>query len=1125
MKITHTLAKIMLLSVSMVLSQQGAAAPINPEGQPLGYIGPMELSTTDLTNGAKGYRGWFENGAWQGDLIEYDVTDGGGISTSIDLSEPTPQQSTGGGNWSALVNFADTADTTSHWNTDRKIIFSNNYGSNQKAFRWEELDIYQKAALDNLTALDATGNPSPVLNYLRGDRINEGAAGSMRTRFTVLGDIIHSNPEYVGAPEASFTDTDYVTFKNDNSSRAPRVYIGANDGMLHAFSANNGQEMWAYVPSMLIPKMKRLAGRPYSHTYFVDGSITVQDAHASGAWRTVLVGSLGAGGRGLYALDVTSPLLGSEIGAVGNDKKIMWEERAENTPGDPDTGANPDIGYIFDATTITQLNDGKWYAVFGNGFGSDNGEAVLMMKELRTDWSAPAVVKVRTGAGGDNGLSAPALVDTDGDGKADIAWAGDIKGDLWRFDLSGGPGAWTKAYKVYDGDPNQPITMAPDVAIHPQLGHLVMFGTGKLYEAADLDTESTQALFGVWDSGVAASYTTPLTSVNLLDQLLSLNTEYARFGFTEKVRTFTTTVVVDYSTHKGWKVELWAGERMLTPPQLRAGRLKTTIYNPNDGTNWLLEATFLDGNMAENSIFNLNQDTVLDELDRVNANGNVDGGGNPDYSDPEDIPMAWKRPNGTMSQPTIASLSAGVDTMFLNFLNPPVVEAAVVPGGCTGVCEGGLEGGHIDLDNDATLGGGTDQHTHEYDDDVNRTYIDYLDISAGALKADGTPAVIQRDVTDVVDNTEWFIPLIANADFSKGGTLKISRNGSTDDVEYNVVEYQKMIHEALATWDGVSDLLDPAGRSLIFKLNTVDEFTISFNSLALITGGLHPSETGCVRDTEPYRSHNNRWRNGALTMQLVKVSHFAGLATAIVDGETVQTESALDRLKVQIPVDFQEAVYLTDGTGVALTRDVDGNGTIGDGSGPAYEIYGGLHADPALADPGFLYESTMFWHFSGPCYGKPGWAEAYLIESQYTMFAIFFEGLDRAGVTTLDELAAMIDALLARGCAVEGGVSSGDKDDKDTTVVVEDPDSCQAEYDDLAQTYALGLLMEANGNSVSCGADGCLGDGSDVQTDEGSGTSLSGDPLAIVGGIDEGGITSGPNFEAGRRTWIDILPE
>jgi hypothetical protein len=1104
MKITNNLAKLMLLSASMVLSQQGAAVPIDPEGQPLGFIGPMELSTTDLSNGAKGYRGWFENGGWQGDLIEYDVTNTGGISTSIDLTGPSPQLGAGGANWSAHVNFAATADTTSHWNTGRKIIFSNSYGGNQKAFRWENLDVYQKAALDNLTAVEATGNPSPVLNYLRGDRINEGVAGSMRSRFTVLGDIIHSNPVYVGAPRESFTDSAYVTFKNDNINRSPRVYIGANDGMLHAFNATNGQEEWAYVPSMLIPKMKRLPGRPYAHTYYVDGGINVRDAFVNGAWRTVLVGSLGAGGRGLYALDVTHPGLVSETSATGDAKKIMWEVRAENTPGDPEAGADPDVGYIFDATTITQLNDGKWYAVFGNGIGSANGEAILMMKELRNDGTSPAPIKISTGSIGDNGLSAPALVDTNNDGKADIAWAGDIKGDLWRFNLTAAGG--TLAYKVYDGDPSQPITTAPDVTKHPQFGHLVLFGTGKLYEEKDLLTESTQALYGIWDTGSQPTYAEPL-----LDQLLSLNTTYDRFGFNERVRTYTTTVTVDYAIYKGWRVELYPGERMLTPPQLRAGRLKTTIYNPIDTTNWLLEAVFLDGNMAEEAIFNLNQDTALDELDRVNGNGNVNLDNSPDYSDPEDIPMAWKRPNGNMSQPTIASLAPGVDTMFLNFLNPPIVETAVVPGGCTGSCTGGLEGGHIDLDHDTVLGGDTDDHTHEYDDDVNRTYIDYLDISAGG-------ALIQRNVTEAMDNNVDFIPLIANADFSKGGTLKISRNGSTDDLEYNVVEYQKMIHEKLATWDGASALLDPNGRSLIFKLNNVDDFRISFNSLVLITGGLHPTNTGCVRGNE--FPATGRWRNGSLTMQLVKASHFAGLAAG---------ESALDRLVVQTPVDFQEAVYLPPNyNGVALTADLDGNGTI-DGTSPAYEIYGGLHADPALgnANNGFLYESTMFWHFDGVnCYGQPGWATEYFEFSQNSVYEIFYERLDRSGATTLDELAALVDGLIAEGCAVEGGVTSGDKDTKDSEPVVEDPDSCQAEYDELAETLALGRLIEANGTTINCGSEGCLGDASGGGSgDGGSGTSLSGDPLAIVGGIDEGGITSGPNFEAGRRTWIDILPQ
>jgi hypothetical protein len=1129
MKITSTLAKIMLLSVSMLLSQQGAAAPINPEGQPLGYIGPIELSNTDLTNGAKGYRGWFENAGWQGDLVEYDITSGGGISTSIDFSEPSPKQSDGGSNWSAHVTFQTLAgdgdpddallDPNDYWHTGRKIIFSNNYGQNQKAFRWGELTTKQRAVLDNLADPNDPDDTSDVLDYIRGARDNEGPAGSMRTRYSLLGDIIHSNPEYVGKPEGNYTDSEYVAFKNDNglSNRAARVYVGANDGMLHAFDADTGQEKWAYVPSMLIPKLKRLVGRPFSHTYFVDGGITVQDAYVNGEWRTILVGSLGAGGRGLYALNVTNENLTSEYAASGDDKKIMWEERAENTPGDDaSTGANPDIGYIFDASTIAKLNDGKWYAVFGNGIGSDNGQAKLMMKELSTN-SNPTTIKISTESSTDNGLAAPALVDTNGDGKADIAWAGDINGDLWRFNLPNGPSTGTSSYKVYDGDPSQPITQAPDVARHPQYGYIVMFGTGKLYEAADLEDDSTQALYGIWDTGV--QQTQPLL---LQSQELSFNTDYTRFGFDETVRTYTTSVLVNYNNnYKGWKVELYPGERMLTSPQLRAGRLKTTIYNPDGGTNWLLEADFLDGNMANNSIYNLNQDNDLNEDDRVNGNENLDGDGAPDYSDPEDIPMGWQRPDGNMSQPTIASLSAGVDTMFLNFLNPPIVEVAVAPpeptgeSGCVGVCSGGLEGGHFDLDHDTDLGGSTDEHTHEYDDDTNRTYIDFLDM------------VEQHDIQDDVANGVDFIPLIANADFSKGGTLLISRNGSTDDVEYNVVEYQKMIHQALAEWDGVSDLTDPEGRSLIFKINQVDKFRITFNSLALITGGLHPSETGCVKDDPVTHTYNGRWRNGALVMHLVKADLFDDLGAS---------ESALDRLVVQTPVDFQEAVYLPpEYNGVRLTKDVDEDGFIV-GTGPDYEIYGGLHADPARAENGFLYESTVFWHFDGDCYGKPNWSQDYYVESQNTVYEILYEALDRAEVSNLEELAAKIDGLLASGCATEGGGDSGDKDkdgDKDAEPDPEpvDPDapvSCQEEYDSLAETYALGLLIEANGVTIQCDADGCLGDGGDGDGDgdgEGGGASISGELQTIEGGIDETGITSGPNFEVGRRTWIDILPE
>ena len=742
------------------------------------------MSNTDLTNGAKAYRGWFENGGWQGDLIEYDVSSAGQLTTSIDLTAVSPAQGTVATNWSAHVQFATNGATAGYWNTGREIITYN--GTSQVPFRWASLNAAQQQAID-LNAYNTSATSSDILNFLRGERINEYPTGTLRLRFSVLGDIIHSNPEYVAAPEADIVDSSYVTFANANASRAPRVYVGANDGMLHAFDAVTGNEVWAYVPSMVVENMAPLAGRPYLHSYFVDGGIAVQDAFISSAWRSVLIGSLGGGGKGLFALDVTNPDLSSENFSSGNDKKVLWEL---------DASADNDLGYIFDASTVARLNDGKWYAINGNGVSSVNGVAKLLLVDLETG----VVKKITTGsgsAGAPNGLSAPALVDTDNDGKADIAFAGDIDGDMWKFDLtSASPASWNVAYKLFDGVGTQPITMAPDVALHPQFGYLVLYGTGRLYTAADIIDISTQALYGIWDTGSAPS------GGSRLAQLLSSDTTYTGGTFTETVRTFTTTVAIDWTTYKGWKVDLPAGERLLTQPLLRSSRLKTTITNPNGYDNWLLEVTFDEGGTATDTIFDLDRNTILDAADRVD--NNADG----DLFDLEDIPMAWKTRTGIMSQVTIASLTQGFDTLFLNYLVPPP------PPPCTGVCVGGLYGGHMDVDTDSNLvsglgdgwAGATDGHIHEYDDKTDRTYVDYFDIDPLA----GGPLY---NVTDVsIPPAEEFIVLMANADLSPGGELTLGNK------EYNVVEYQRLIHKKLAAWDGVAPLLDDDGNSLIFNI-------------------------------------------------------------------------------------------------------------------------------------------------------------------------------------------------------------------------------------------------------------------------------------------------------------------
>ena len=1058
---TKQFINTILVTASVFACQVEAAARFDPELQPLGYIGPIELSNTDLSKGAKAYRGWFENGAWQGDLIEYDVSKTGVLSTSIDLTDPSPKQGAVPTNWSAHVQFAANANTVSHWDTGRKIITSIT-GTNQVAFRWANLTDAQKKLLD-MTAFKKKKATSDIVDFLRGDRSNENPNGPLRMRFTVMGDVIHSHPEYVGIPNGTYTDESYINFKNANLNRSPRVYVGANDGMMHAFDAETGNEVWAYVPSMVVHKMSRLAGIPYAHTYFVDGGVTAQDAYFDNAWHTVLIGSMGAGAKGLFALDVTSPDLSSENLAGGSDKKVLWE-----LDDDDD-----DMGYIFEASTIAQMNDGKFYAVNGNGVSSVNGIAMLYLVEIKDG----KVKKLTTTSGSKtepNGLSAPALVDTDNDGKVDVAWAGDINGDMWRFDLSDtNAGNWKVDYKLFDGTDAQPITTSPDIANHPQIGHLVLYGTGRLYTDADIMDKRIQSLYGLWDTGTA-----PSGSELRLAQLLSDDTPYKGGGFNEWVRTFTTVDPLNYSSYQGWKVDLPAGERVVTGGQLRGGRLKATVTDPDGYFNWLHETTFDEGGVEDDSIFDLNRDNLLNAFDRVD--GNTDG----DLDDAKDIPMGWERERGNMSQATIGNLGPGVDTLFLNFLNPPLV-----PPACSGICAGGLSGGHMDVDTDAWdkdgWGGGTNGHIHEYDDKFDVTFIDFFNIDRGGLGN-------LLPVDDAVDGDEEFIVLVANGDMSIGGNLTI--NNTT----YNVAEYQRIIHMALQQWDGVGALTAPAaygGGSLITTLDQIDldggGLGIDFNSRAIIGGGLHPTQTGCVNKAPSVT--NGRWRNGALTVHLVRKSYFENLAGA----------NALDRVIVQYPSDLKDVVVLADGTEVELSADIDDNGVI-DGSSPAYETFGGLISTGDNANS-FLYETTVFWHFGdrtkeilgikGVCYGEDRWEEAFQVEIGNVAPEVYDDLLTEAKFESFEALAQRVEEL--KGC-------------------IEDK-KCKKAYQKIEDLYEMGLLVEANAN----GGGQTGGDGSAV----GSGGGISGAPVVVEGGVSEGGVTSGPNFEVGRRTWIDIMPE
>ena len=1095
MKITKLAFNTIFLSTSLIVGQLQAAAPIDPERQPLGSIGPIELSNSDLSvGGVTAFRGWFENGSWQGDVIQYNVSTDGRLTTTIDTSGFTPKQgpanADGTLNWSAYLKMNSL--NANFWQNTvwpaRKIITRHSDTGLQIPFRWNDLSAAQKEMIDSVSAA-ANAASSDILDYIRGDQSNEaGNGGTLRARASRLGDIIHSNPEYVGIPEDTHTDEDYVAFKNANLVRVgkkARVYVGANDGFLHALRASDGYSDWSYLPSMLMPKLPRLAGVPYAHRYYVDGGITVRDAKLSDNWRTVLVGSLGAGGKGLYLLDVTVGWLNAE-----DDGQRLIREVAAYDNSDRDGFHGDDIGYIFDASTITKLNDGKWYAINGNGIASANGIAKLVLIQLET--GNVSLISTGSGTADDpNGLSAPALLDTDGDGDADIAWAGDVNGDMWKFDLTGTSG-WKKDYLLFDGKEAQPITQAPDVTNHPQFGYLVLFGTGKLYEPADVTDTTVQRIYGVWDKG------TTVTDSSMLSQTLTGDLNYT--GITpeavtvnEKVRTFNPVVPVDYGTHPGgWYINLPAGERLLTPPALRAGRLKSTVTDPDGFSNWFLEATFDNGSAHDESIFDLNRDSDLTgDLDHVDGDGN----GVTNLSDAEDIPMGWKRPDGNMSQVTIARLGPGQDTLFLNFLNPPLVEP---PEPCSGSCGGGLEGGHMDIDTDVngSYMGSTTTHVHEYDILTNLTYIDYFDIKQGHTTAQA----------NVNDNNKEFIVTIANADWSPGGRLTIGQT------TYNVVEYQVMLHKALQKWKAngesgnwkSSDLKDPKNNPLVHTVNKIladvdadgnpGTLRITFDATALIYGGLVPSKTECVKDS--LQSPSNRWRGNALVMHLVDAGYVQNISGNVGDAQP------LDRVRVQDITDstFYERIILSDGTQIKLTDDFSGNKII---EGSNYEILGGITAKDEAS---FLYESTSFWHWSDKDANELGicWTDSDAYRTAYknvtSRIAVGFFLDKLAQETTYDTFEEMVAAIKEQ--TKEGGCRS-------TNSCSEDPDKLDALYEEGMLVFQL-----PNDGSVL-----------PPEVDEYSDGSLTGDPVIIEGGVSEGGLTSGPNFEGGRRTWIDILPD
>ncbi|RZL93383.1 MAG: hypothetical protein EOP76_09295, partial [Variovorax sp.] len=387
------------------------------------------------------------------------------------------------------------------------------------SWTWANLSTDQKnalktvgATLDTSTTADATAIAR--MDFLRGSRTRErdaGPAGIFRNRGSRHGDVVNSRLWYLdGKPGSGYTRDGYPAFRSANASRPSMLYVGANDGMLHGFDATTGEEKIAYVPEGLISALPELTRPTYTHRYFVDGSPFTGDLRIGSDWKTYLAGFPGAGGKGYFVLDVTNPATFVEANA--NNLVVM--DRTGGTVDD-------DIGHILSEPVtergdpsvtrqIARLNNGRWALVTGNGYNSSSEKAVLLIQYL--DGARELLKITADGTGGNgNGLSAPRLLDLNGDKIPDVAYAGDLRGNMWKFDLSGASaGSWSVAFSgtplwvARDGvgatGTRQPITTAPAWLAHPQGGLMILFGTGQNLTDADRTTSARQTLYGLYDN-------------------------------------------------------------------------------------------------------------------------------------------------------------------------------------------------------------------------------------------------------------------------------------------------------------------------------------------------------------------------------------------------------------------------------------------------------------------------------------------------------------------------------------------------------------------------------------------------------------------------------------------------
>ena len=571
-----------------------------------GSGGSGVTSGTTLASGTSYFQTSYDPKDWRGTIKSFGFTSAGAVNTSTAL-------------WTTDTTIVPgaTAPTYQSWNTSSNAAVTLAYG--------------------NFSAAQQTTLSQSLPTGISGSDLVEWSKGTNKTglkvRSVLLGDIINS-PLVLASPSDKTAsdlsgDTTYTTYLTTKAANMnSNLVVNANDGFVNVINSANGTRRYAYMPSSVLPSLRLIADPAYingvSHKFLVDGQVGVYDAQINSAWKTLAIGGTGAGGKTFYALQLFDA-------SAGNVLNALWEVSAPATANT--ANAFNDLGYAYARPEVARLADGRWAAFIANGYGSSSGVAALYVLDVRDGSLIKKIVIDSTET--TNGLSSVKLR-VNSSNVVQAAYGGDLKGRLWKFDLSAtSTDSWGVAFSgkplfTTAGGATQPITAQPLLADNSLGGKQIFVGTGKFNETADKTNKDLQAFYSVWDADGGSGQLT----------VSSLQAQAVTGVFSGSTGQFITTSQNDttYPGEKGWYLPLvynnvLTGERVINQASLVLGRIVFTTASVDTtdpcasfGTGKLVELDAFSGKMLNYAVLDTNADGVVDSNDTISSGVVFTGG-------------------------------------------------------------------------------------------------------------------------------------------------------------------------------------------------------------------------------------------------------------------------------------------------------------------------------------------------------------------------------------------------------------------------------------------------------------------------------------------------------------------